>query len=93
LLKKPKALKDHLYAFNAVTMEKIISLSCYGSNMSGAAIVALGPRWLAYPGNQPISSSSSSSSRPQSTSAQLVEVAKDVASGLYYLGISFLYFL
>eukprot|EP01097_Dermamoeba_algensis_P009292 TRINITY_DN6507_c0_g1_i2.p1 TRINITY_DN6507_c0_g1~~TRINITY_DN6507_c0_g1_i2.p1 ORF type:complete len:696 (-),score=130.80 TRINITY_DN6507_c0_g1_i2:145-2232(-) len=48
-------------------------------------VVALGPRWIAIPGDKPVLSTS-----PASNNSNIVEVAKDVAkdlaSGLYYLG-------
>jgi hypothetical protein len=79
-------------------MEKVISLNYYGSTAinSSSGIVALGDRWLAYPGTQPLpatppaapsaATASSTSVATQFTSDKMLEVAKDVASGLYYLG-------
>lgn len=73
-------LMDHLYIFDAVSMKKKLTLQTYPSH-SSAGIVALGPRWIAYPGNEPIAASS----RP-SGSDKFVEVAKDFASGIYQFG-------
>jgi len=79
------ALKDHLYAFDSVSMEKIFTLNTFPCP-SPYGVVALGSRWIAYPGNQLLTSGF----RSQSTSDKFVEVAKDVAkdiaSGIYYFG-------
>ena len=61
-------------------MEKKFTLQCY-SNSNGLGVVALGPRWVAYPGNQPISYAP-----PQKPSDKMLEVAKDFASGLFKFG-------
>jgi hypothetical protein len=67
-------------------MEKVMNLSCYPSPYP-QCVVALGHRWLAYPGNQPIASFNK---QQPSTSDKMVEVAKevakDVATGLIYFG-------
>ena len=82
-------LKDHIYVFDSVTMEKLVTLNTY-PNIGTMGVVALGSRWIAYPGNQPIVNGRNVSSTQVSASDKLVEVAKDVAkdlaSGLYYFG-------
>jgi hypothetical protein len=67
-------------------MEKVFNHPTFPSP-SPYGVLALGSRWVAYPGNELISSGS----RSHSASDKLVEVAKDVvkdiASGLYLLGV------
>eukprot|EP01116_Phalansterium_solitarium_P011270 TRINITY_DN268_c0_g1_i5.p1 TRINITY_DN268_c0_g1~~TRINITY_DN268_c0_g1_i5.p1 ORF type:complete len:332 (+),score=35.27 TRINITY_DN268_c0_g1_i5:143-1138(+) len=79
------ALHDRLFAFNSLTMEKVVALNSY-AGPAGTGVLAVGPRWLAYPGNQPMSLSA----RPQLTADVVMGVAtgvaKDIASGLYYYG-------
>ncbi|PRP76066.1 hypothetical protein PROFUN_01782 [Planoprotostelium fungivorum] len=79
------ALRDHIYGFDSVTMEKTINLDCFCGAGGLGGVLALGPRWLAFPGNVPIVNG-----RVSSTSDKMIEVAKDmakdIASGLYYLG-------
>eukprot|EP01114_Cavostelium_apophysatum_P014619 TRINITY_DN3834_c0_g1_i3.p1 TRINITY_DN3834_c0_g1~~TRINITY_DN3834_c0_g1_i3.p1 ORF type:complete len:627 (-),score=105.11 TRINITY_DN3834_c0_g1_i3:115-1995(-) len=78
-------LRDHIYAFDAVTMKTVVTLNCFASPMPYCGAAALGPRWIAYPGNQPVHTN-----RTQSASDKFVEVAKDVAkdfaASIYQLG-------
>jgi hypothetical protein len=82
-------LKDHIYVFDSVTMEKLVTLNTYPNVSNSMGVVALGSRWIAYPGNQVISGRNITNNQI-SASDKIVEVAKDVAkdlaSGLYYFG-------
>eukprot|EP00026_Physarum_polycephalum_P001335 Phypoly_transcript_01336.p1 GENE.Phypoly_transcript_01336~~Phypoly_transcript_01336.p1 ORF type:complete len:1082 (+),score=210.12 Phypoly_transcript_01336:99-3344(+) len=91
-------LRDSIYGFDLVTMERVLNVPCYPSPLNNA-VLALGPRWLAYAANQTITPPIPSAISPHNTHAgpgatNYVEVAKDVAtdlakevaSGLFYLG-------
>eukprot|EP01118_Nematostelium_gracile_P016781 TRINITY_DN7034_c0_g1_i1.p1 TRINITY_DN7034_c0_g1~~TRINITY_DN7034_c0_g1_i1.p1 ORF type:complete len:426 (+),score=73.63 TRINITY_DN7034_c0_g1_i1:87-1280(+) len=75
------ALKDHLFAFNSVTMQREMAISTHPCPFN-IGVVALGSRWLAYPANIP----APSSKNQHSTSDKIVEAAKDMATNLYYFG-------
>lgn len=75
-------LKNHIYGFDSRTMEKMFYLECYPISSLSSSVLALGTRWLAYPGNQPLVHI-----KTASTSDKIVEVAKDFANGLISLGL------
>lgn len=74
-------LKEHIYGFDSSTMKKVFSLQSY-PNTSPPAVIALGPRWLAYASNQPVPGN-----RNQTASDKIVEAAKGIASNLYSFGM------
>eukprot|EP01117_Protostelium_nocturnum_P009683 TRINITY_DN3459_c0_g1_i4.p1 TRINITY_DN3459_c0_g1~~TRINITY_DN3459_c0_g1_i4.p1 ORF type:complete len:637 (+),score=100.50 TRINITY_DN3459_c0_g1_i4:166-2076(+) len=78
-------LRDHIHGFDSLTVERVFTLDCFCGPGHVPGVLALGSRWLAYPGNIPFPNN-----KVSTASDKIVEVAKDVAkdiaSGLYYLG-------
>jgi hypothetical protein len=48
------ALQNHLYAFDATRMDKVLSLSTFPCPTKTHAVLALGSRWLAYASDEPL---------------------------------------
>jgi len=76
---------DVIQGIDAVTTEILFNLKCYPSTISFGTFT-LSSRWIAYTGNQPIPTIKKSTP----SSPNLVDVANNVASSLYYLS-SYLY--
>lgn len=80
--KKKKVLKDHLYVFDAITMEKLFGHQVCSLPDPLSFAVALGSRWLAFPTIKPAPSVTVS----QTGTEKMLNLAKGFASGLYSLG-------
>jgi WD40 repeat protein len=92
------AAKNQVFAFDIRTLEKLTYFNCFpnssefmGENMTDTSVtnvVALGPRWLAFPSNQTVTNPALDFAQlsNQSLAEISMDVAKKAASGIYYLG-------
>ena len=83
---------NEVLVYDRRSMEALGALPCAAASHEHAKTVALGPRWMAYAGRQPLPvvrtrADSNGQPRPQATTAEtLMTVAGSVASGVVALG-------
>jgi hypothetical protein len=80
------ALQNHLYAFDATRMDKVLSLSTFPSPTKSHAVMALGSRWLAYASDEPLPRSA----EPEPTALdRVVETASSAATDVAHSLLDF----
>lgn len=80
------ALQNHLYAFDATRMDKVLSLSTFPSPTKSHAVMALGSRWLAYASDEPLPRSA----EPEPTALdRVVETASTAATDVAHTLLDF----
>lgn len=80
-------MEDKIIGLDAATLETTFKHSCF-PHPQAVGVMALGTRWLAFPGNQalPVNASYLLMESEQSLAEKSIEMAKNISSGIYYLG-------